>query len=504
MSDTPFDILVLTDLHYTAAARHACAETRRQTHLARVLARKAMRRLQQDGIAPALIVLLGDLVDNGEAPDAAQDLVELAGEFKRTGLPVLTVPGNHDGGPALVSRIFQCQPGLHEIGGYGFIINHDQRLDGERFFRPADGLALPAQFAAADPNRPLIALQHHALHPAIVSPSYPYYMLENGDDVLESYRAAGVLLSLSGHYHAGQPMHLHHGTYYQTVPALSEAPFRFTHVRLQGRSVEARDIQLRCDTPGLVDVHNHSEFAYCASSITAGHGVSLARTLGLTGLCVVEHTFQLYFPREYAWSFQWQHEPERVAQAWRDPLRGRMAAYRTFAQGVRAPNVCIGLEVELYGDGLLLLAPQDASGWDLLLGAIHEIDGFNRSSTTQSEAETLFMRDIDSLLTHPIQVLAHPFRFFARKGLNKPADLYAAVADRLAAAGVAAEINFHSNEPEPAFFEACLKRGVRLALGSDAHDVVEAGDMAPHLRFMQSIGMDPRDYPRCLFRPSCL
>jgi histidinol phosphatase-like PHP family hydrolase len=99
-------------------------------------------------------------------------------------------------------------------------------------------------------------------------------------------------------------------------------------------------------------------------------------------------------------------------------------------------------------------------------------------------------------------VLAHPFRFFTRKGLRKPEHLYPVIAERLAARGVAAEINFHSNDPEPAFFRECLKRGVRLALGSDAHELAEAGDMAPHLRLLESLGLSPQELPRVLFRPA--
>jgi histidinol phosphatase-like PHP family hydrolase len=499
MSSPALDVLVLADLHYTAHARHACPIPQRQSTLARILVRKALGRLRQEGVTPGLIVLLGDLVDDGDAPGAGRDLTELAGELMRTGIPVLAVPGNHDGDPEALSRTFGCRPGLHEIGGYGFLVFHDRRVAGDIFARPDDALSWPARHAAANPERPLIALQHNPLHPAIVA-NYPY-MLANGDAVLRAYRDANVLLSLSGHYHAGQSLHTVDGTQYQTVPALAESPYTFTHVRLQGRSVASRNVNLSLDVPGLVDVHNHTEFAYCATTITASHGIALAQTLGLAGVCIVEHTFQLYFPKDEAWSFRWQGEPERVARVWGEPARGRMAAYRAFAQGLRSPFVQLGLEAELYGDGRLLLAPQDADGWDLLLGAIHEIEGFNRSTTTQAEAEALFLRDVDRLLAHPIHVLAHPFRFFARKGLAKPEHLYRVVAERLAARGVAAEINFHTNEPELPFFRECLKQDVRLATGSDAHELAEAGDMTPHLRLLQALGLTPDDFPRVLFRP---
>ena len=139
-----------------------------------------------------------------------------------------------------------------------------------------------------------------------------------------------------------------------------------------------------------------------------------------------------------------------------------MAAYRRLAEGFRSDRVRAGLEVELCADGSLLLAPEDADGWDLLVGAIHEIPEVQKGVTSQTDTEAFFLRDVQHLLTHPIDVLAHPFRFFARKGLQKPVHLDPVVADLLAVHGVAAEINFHTNQPEPEFFRLCLARGVKI------------------------------------------
>ena len=82
----------------------------------------------------------------------------------------------------------------------------------------------------------MIALQHYPIDPDIPDP-YPY-LLSNRAAIMDGYRDAGVLLSLSGHYHAGQPLHVVDGVRYVTAPALFAAPFRFLHVRLEGR--EAR------------------------------------------------------------------------------------------------------------------------------------------------------------------------------------------------------------------------------------------------------------------------
>jgi len=119
---------------------------------------------------------------------------------------------------------------------------------------------------------------------------------------------------------------------------------------------------------------------------------------------------------------------------------------------------------------------------------------------TQAEAERLFMRDVERLLAHPIQVLAHPFRYFRRGGLTRPAHLFRPVASLLAARGVAAEVNFHGNVPDPAFVAECLSRGVKIALGSDTHDLVESGELAPHVAALKAAGAREADFPAILYR----
>ena len=496
----PLDILVLADLHFVGAAEHACPLPARQVRLGQLLMRKALWRLKHLGITPGLIVLLGDMVDDGDQPGADADLTTLAGEALKTGIPVLAVPGNHDGDSGRVARIFGCPPGIHLVGDYAFLLFHDRRLQGERFERPADQLDLPARAAAAYPDRPLIALQHYPLDPDIPDP-YPF-LLANRDAIMDGYRDAGVQLSLSGHYHAGQSLHVVDGVRYVTAPALCEAPFRFLHVRLEGHDVRVTEHALRMDVPDLLDAHCHTELAYCATTVNLADDIRLAQALGVKTLCLTEHAFQLYFPKDVAWSFKWQIDPSLAQTVWATPARGRMAAYRGLAAGFRSPTVRAGLEVDLCADGSLLLAPEDAAAdWDVLIAGIHEVTGFQKGVTSQTDAEVMFMRDVQRFLEHPIDVLAHPFRFFARKGLRKPEHLYPAMAEMLAAKGVAAEINFHTNEPEPAFFRTCAERGVRIALGSDSHELSEVGEFAPHLRVLAEAGVAPGDFPRVLFRP---
>lgn len=497
MSEPQLQLLVITDLHFVQSAANACTLPQRRVEWGRLLLRKALLRMTHAGVRPDVLILLGDLVNDGMAPGAQQDLEALAEEARQGGLPTLALPGNHDGGVD-VPGCFGCKPGLHEIGGYGFLVFHDEVGPGDATTRRPAEVALPGRVAAEHPGLPLIALQHNPLHPRIES-EYPY-MPVNTAAILDSYREAGVFLSLSGHYHPGQPCSIIEDTRYYTAPALCESPFRFSLITLKGRNVDIREYVLKMETPGLMDVHCHGEFAYCGTTVNAKADIDVSKAMGLGRLCLTEHAFQLYFEKDDAWSFRWQTDREMVRKAW-EGSRGRMAEYRRFAAPYRSDFVSLGLEVDLLADGRLLVAPEDLAGWDVIVGAVHEIPGVKRKQTPPEELERLFMREVEILLAQPIHVLAHPFRYFRRAGLSEPTHLYDWMAERLARAGVAAEINFHTNTCEPAFIRECAARGVRIALGTDSHDLAEVGELFPHLEVLKRASVSPEQYGDVLFSP---
>jgi histidinol phosphatase-like PHP family hydrolase len=492
------DILLVSDLHFVAQAQHVCPLAARRGDIAAVLLRKAWQRLRHLDIRPNLVVMLGDAVDNGDAARADLDLVTIAETLRRFGVRCLSVRGNHDGPVAAYERLFATPPGLHVINGVGVLLFNDEVGAGDLVTRSAADLDLVARSARRHPDLPLVALQHNPLHPRIDA-SYPY-MPANNAAILAGYASAGVAASFSGHYHAGQgPTRLDGVTYY-TVPALCEAPFRFAHVHVEGRDVRIQEHALRLDVAGLTDVHCHTEYAYCGTTVSAAGALAVSEALGVGQVCLTEHTFQLYFERAEAWSFQWQTEPARVERAWRE-RNGRMDEYRRFVRTLRAPGVRLGLEVDLLADGRLLLADEDREGWDLIVGAVHMIPGFVKGATPVAETERLFLRETEGLLRQRVDVLAHPFRFFRRAELPTPTHLYPVVAGLLAQYGVAAEINFHTNMPDPEFYRECARQGVRIALGSDSHEMAEAGEFMPHLRVLAEAGLAPETFDQVLWHP---
>jgi len=344
----------------------------------------------------------------------------------------------------------------------------------------------------------LIAIQHPPIYPAIDS-HYPYRPT-NASDIIDSFQKAGVILSLSGHFHKGQKARAHEGVLYHTVPALCEQPFRFSLIHLKGTRVEIEELSLAMQIPNIVDVHCHTEHAYCGTTINTASGIALSQAMGVSALCVIEHAFQLYFEKSRAMGAKWQSDPSLAEAVWATPERGRMSAYQRFAKSLRSPFVKIGLEVDLYDNGKLLLAAKDIDAeWDILIGAVHWVQGYVHGQTSQNDAERLFIRDVERLVEHDIDVLAHPFRFFMRNHLERPKHLYPVVAGLLADSGVAVEVNFHTYRPDPDFIRQCAEKGVKIALASDTHDLAEAGEFWPHVNVLKQAGITPKMYSDLIY-----
>jgi histidinol phosphatase-like PHP family hydrolase len=309
-------------------------------------------------------------------------------------------------------------------------------------------------------------------------------MLTNRPQVMADYARAGVALSISGHAHWGQELNFDRGVGYFTCPALCEAPYRYAIVTLRGRQVDAKVHSLQMPaSPPVVDVHVHTEFAYCGREIAAERMIARAREMGLAGVVLAEHVPQLYEPAEDFWTGKHVRSPG----LWRSGQGWRIDAYRAAMDRLRRdPYVKIGLEVELDADGHLVLRDEDRDWADVLVGALHFV---SRESKTLTDAELTaeFLRFTEPLVHSGVDVLAHPLRVFSWIQRPTPPELLAPLAQLLADNGVAAEINFHLNYPEDEFFAQCIARGVKIAFGSDSHELAEVGNLGANLAMVQRL-----------------
>jgi histidinol phosphatase-like PHP family hydrolase/calcineurin-like phosphoesterase family protein len=479
-------ILAITDIHYACRAAWNPSHERADN----ALGLEWLVRTLQDACAqarPDVIVLLGDLVEDGTQPGAEMDLRDLSRAVHAVDLPTIVVPGNHDGDARRVLDTFHDEPGLHHVRGhalYSFVDNFDAE---ERCTRAREDLTA---FRDTVRQQPVVALQHSPLYPEIDDP-YPY-LPENAGEIRAVYERANVVLSLSGHYHRGRPLTEHRGVRYHTVPALIRPPYRFEIITVTDRDATVETRRLRMpDDASVIDVHTHSHFGYCAETVHPAGTLERAHTLGLRAVACVEHAGQLYLSPEVYWSVAHINTHGVIEQARHSP-DNRMGAFRNALAPYRKAGLLLGLELECDANGQLNLLDEDRPDWDILLGGVHWIpDRF--PTRREADYKKSFMRCTEDLVTSGIDVLVHPFRIFSGGRWTRPSELYRPVAELLKAHKVAAEVNCHHGPPDPAFFRICAETGVRLVVGSDAHRMEQVGWLRPNFEILEQAGLGLSD-----------
>jgi histidinol phosphatase-like PHP family hydrolase/predicted phosphodiesterase len=499
-----FRLLAIADAHHgRRAAEGTPFQLQRRRDLGAELCRRAIEDARDRGGFDA-IVLLGDMVDDANPAARGTYMAQLRDQLA-TGIdasvPILAVRGNHDPSADAMNALLGARGGYQSIssadgGKCRFFVFTDQWDEHDVCTRPDEQMREFVSAALADRHLPLVVLQHNPMNPPIES---SYYMMAQREQLMSDYAAAGATLCLSGHYHRGGPLTKVDGVNYLTVPAITACPhpYMLIDVHDDGRVDAQRCELIDTQSPALVDVHCHTEFAYCGVDITACDAIERGRWFGLRRLCLTEHAPQLYCLAEDFWKARHIFEP----RLWREAQADRMELFRRRAAIWRNdPLVRIGLEVEIDCDGAMTLRDEDRNVADLLVGAIHWLP-VDASSMDDASAANAFMKTCQSLLQAGVHVLAHPWRWFVRAKRPVPRQLYGELASMLAEHNTAAEINYHTNNPDCAFFAQCIERGVKIALGTDSHATWEMSNMSRHLRLLQA-SAGSSDVGHLLFDPS--
>ena len=472
-------IAVLTDVHYGTGS----TIVQRRSEIADILLLRAVHRLNRL-IHPDVTVVLGDLVDDGASPDAPQRLAILREILDKLISPHIIIPGNHDGDTDAFYRVFDRPEEIVDICGVRFLPFIDREEPGYNASRCQSDLQRFRR-ARAETKGPIVALQHVCLTPPNQTDSP--YNYTNAPEIIQAMGAAGVELSISGHHHAGAPLVKNETTSFVTAPSLCESPFLFVTVTLDQRQVTMERHQLAMpEHLGLVDRHVHTQLAYCSENMRVDRAIALAKDFGLAGIGFSEHSGQLYFDRDRYWGGQ----GAQLGLGGTRAQDNRVPAYLALKQSYEADDVAFGVEADVDYHGNLILKPEDRSHFDHILGAIHRTPSLRRPSPPRETLEVEFMVLLERLLRHDIDVLAHPFRLFRRAGYSPPEKLFRPVVELLHQHNVAAEINYHINEPPIGFIRMCLDRDIRFSFGGDAHNLYEIGEFADHLKLLDDAGFD--------------
>lgn len=473
-----FTLAVISDLH------DAGADSGRAGEYGRILLTRVVRRLNRY-VRPDAVAVLGDLLDDAGAPGAMERLAALKQVLGLLEAPVIVIPGNHDPEPGLFYQVFEKPPEHLDVGSVRLVPFVDPPEPGYNARRTPQDLER-MRAARRGHAGPIVCLQHVPVLPPGETPSP--YNYTNVDEVLATMEEAGITLAVGGHYHAGTELVRKGKSAFLAVKALFQPPFTYTLIRIDGDRVELEEQRLQMPSGlGLVDLHSHSEFAYCGKGVRLSLSPKLAELFGLAAMAFTEHSGQLYY-KQGAYRKGVFYEGGIEAQEGYAP---RMQEFWRAADGVRSERVLVGLEIDADFQGRLVVRPEDLARCDVKNGAVHQLPELRKKAGADPEkAADEFLRIMEELVRTGIDTVVHPYRVFRRAKLPVPTWTYDPVVRMLKESGVAAEVNFHTNEPDPDFFKRCIEAGVKLTFGSDAHELYEVGEFFPHLELLRKIGYD--------------
>ncbi len=468
-------VALLSDLHF---ARHRNNELPcRAGHLADTLLLRTVHRLNR-WIKPDLVIIAGDLLNEPDDSDAKPLLEELAHTIGLLEAKSIVIPGNHDPNAEFFFRQIQRPPDYLDCGGVRFIPFLDDDTPGYNAARSREDIERFRRLSAFD--GPVVMVQHVPLfQPGTTKSPFNH---DNAAEILTACQGNTAVLALSGHFHEGYTAARSGNFTSICAPALCESPFSFLTIDIASdgaASVQTHTLKLP-EIPGLRDLHVHTHMAYCSENMEVGKTLELAGLFGLEEIAFCEHSSHLYWDRD-----GYKH---RLYNS--NGLNGcsfdRTEEYFALLEPFRPQGIFLsGFELDIDQRGEPVIRPEVLTRAEITLGGVH----FMENKTDMTAAKTEFMFKTRALVESGIDILAHPFRAFRRSGLPCPEELFTPVAELLRNSGVAAEINYHTNDPELEFFALCLRKGVEISFGSDSHNLYEVGELSPHLEFVRQLGV---------------
>jgi histidinol phosphatase-like PHP family hydrolase/predicted phosphodiesterase len=479
-------IAIISDIH--SPGREQDPEIRGD--MAEMLLLRAINRFNR-WIKPDIVIVCGDFVDGNDSQIAKDSLAQIRPILDKLACPYIAVRGNHDPSAEYFYKVFERKDQL-DICGVRFLVFDDKE---EPAFCASRSEQQIERFKNARANfaGPIVSVQHVPILPPGVS-DCPY-VYTNSEQIIAAMKKYNVFMSVSGHYHKGLERIQSDGMNFVTAPAVCESPFRYTLIETDGEQVSVTTDEMRLPPElGLVDRHVHTQLAYCSENMDAARILKLYKDLGLADIVFTEHSGQLYFNKE---SF-WDGECYINGLTDIDEKNNRMEQYFELMKKNNVPKKSIGLEVDFDYAGRVMLKPQDRQRVGYLMGSIHKLSEMWKDTIDWQAVRQEYLFRTEEILKYGVDVLAHPFRLFHRKGGELPVDLYAKVIKLLKQYNTAAEVNYHSQEAEIDFARMCVESGVKLSLSSDSHNMYELGELWPHLKMLEKIGVARSDFAKIL------
>lgn len=479
-------IAVVTDIHAPGGGEHP----ERRGELAENLLLRAVSRFNR-WIKPDIAIIGGDIV-NDDCGQAIGDWLEKVRRLlDKLTCPYIVVRGNHDPQADYFYKFFD-KIDQFDVGNCRFVVFDDPEEPNFCAKRTTEQLER-FKTARTAHSGPVISVQHVPLFPPGCS-DCPYNYT-NAGQIIAEMKKYKVFLSISGHYHKGIELIHSEGINFVTAPAICESPFSYTIIDIENESISVKNDCFKMPSElGLVDRHIHTQLAYCSENMDVASVLNLYRDFGLADVVFAEHTGQLYFDEESYFS----------GSCFAGGLDGakkqdnRMRQYFELMKLNNVPAGSVGLEIDFDYQNRPMLAGADKADAGFFIGAVHRLAELQKDKPDYKKAAQEFLWRTEMVVKSGVSVLAHPFRLFHRAGAVVPKDLSEKVVKLLKDSGVAAEVNFHTQEPSAEFFEKCVNAGVKLSLSSDSHNMYEFGELWPHIKLLEKIGVSASDIKRVL------
>jgi len=224
LTNKTITIAVVADIHFGASS----SAPKRRCEISDILLMRTVRRLNEL-VRPDITLIVGDVIDDGNAPEAEQNLQHIRSILDRLHSPYIAIPGNHDGDPENFYRIFDRPKEIEDVAGLRILSFLDQEMPGYNAHRNDRDLDR-IRAARIGYAGPLVSLQHVCLCP----PEQPVtpYNYTNASEVIGVLKRAGGMLSISGHHHQGAEDTKDGDVTFVNAPGLCEAPFHFTVITI--------------------------------------------------------------------------------------------------------------------------------------------------------------------------------------------------------------------------------------------------------------------------------
>ncbi|MHC5033622.1 MAG: metallophosphoesterase family protein, partial [Planctomycetota bacterium] len=152
-------VAVIADTHFAPGP----VNPERRGEIADILLLRAVRRLNRF-VKPDVTLVVGDMVDDGEAEEAASLLRRLRKIVNGVESPTIVIPGNHDGDVDAFYRVFAKPPDFVDVKGVRFVPFIDPEEPEYNARRTEQELARMAT-ARQGFDGPAVAVQHVPVFP---------------------------------------------------------------------------------------------------------------------------------------------------------------------------------------------------------------------------------------------------------------------------------------------------------------------------------------------------